>query len=398
MTTKVAKSKKKKELWPPIHRLTYTSGKAAWQVACMLKGKRIREAFPTREEAETRAAQIRQMVDNDGAAAFSLPADTRAEAAKCIELLKPYGATLTEACQHFVEKVLKFREAPAVADAVKRLLVEKEQKNLRPGTLNDLRHRWGKFAETFGTRKLNEITGEELTAWLVKQAADPVNRHNYRRKIGSLYRLAVKRKWTAENIVEQTERPEMVEAGVGILHVKQIVQLLEHADDHGVLPFAVLGFFAGVRPDELKKLDWSAVNLARRQVVIGPEVAKTKQQRILPLNDTAIAWLVTCAKKHGRIVAPDNFRKRFDAWRKASGIRFKDWPKDCIRHSFGTYHYAAHNNPVETARLMEHVGVDIFFRHYRALVDEDEAKRFWDLRPSADAGEKIVPLTATATG
>ena len=392
MTTEVAKSKKKKELWPPIHKLTYTSGKTAWQVACMLKGERIREAFPTKEEAETRAAQIRQMVDNEGAAAFSLPADTRAEAAKCVEMLKPYNATIAEACEHFVEKVLKYREAPAIADAVKRLLVEKEQKNLRPGTLIDLRHRWGKFAETFGARKLNEITGEDLTAWLVKQASDPVNRHNYRRKIGSLYRLAVKRKWTAENIVEQTERPEMVEAGVGILHVKQIVKLLEHAEDHGLLPFAVLGFFAGVRPDELKKLEWSAVNLARRQVVIGSKVAKTKQQRILPLNDTALAWLAMCAEKHGRVVAPDNFRKRFDAWRKAAGIRFKNWPKDCIRHSFGTYHYAAHNNPVETARLMGHVGVDIFFRHYRALVDEDEAKQFWALRPAAAGAEKIVPM------
>jgi hypothetical protein len=111
---------------------------------------------------------------------------------------------------------LKFREAPTIADAVKRLLLEKEQKNLRPATLRDLRHRWEKFAEMFGTRKLNDIAGEELATWLVKQASDPVNRHNYRRKIGSLYRLAIKRKWTAENIVEQTERPEMAEAGVGI--------------------------------------------------------------------------------------------------------------------------------------------------------------------------------------
>jgi hypothetical protein len=37
---------------------------------------------------------------------------------------------------------------------------------------------------------------------------------------------------------------------------------------------------------------------------------------------------------------------------------------------------------------MGHVGLDIFFRHYRALVDEEEAKRFWSLRPAAG---KIVP-------
>jgi integrase len=365
-------------------------------IAVMTGGQRIRETFKTREEAETRATQLRIERQNMGAAAFALPVALRVEAAKCIEKLQPFSASLQEAVDYYVERVLKFREAPTVTDAVKRLLVEKEQKNLRASTLRDLRHRWEKFAETFGTRKLNEITGEELTAWLVRQAADPVNRHNYRRKIGSLYRLALKRKWTAENIVEQTERPEMVEAGVGILRVEQIVKLLEHAHDHGLLPFAVLGLFAGVRPDELKKLEWSAVNLARRQAVIRPEIAKSKRQRILPLNDTALAWLATCAKKRGPVVAPDNYRKRFDAWRKAAGINCKDWPKDCIRHSFGTYHFAAHNNPVETARLMGHVGVDIFFRHYRALVDEDEAKRFWALRPAADAAKKIVPMIAQA--
>lgn len=362
-------------------------------IAVMTGGQRIRETFKTREEAETRTAQLRIERQNMGAAAFAMPVALRVEAAKCVEKLQPYSASLTEAVDHYVERVLKFREAPTVADAVKRLLVEKEQKNLRVSTLRDLRHRWEKFAETFGARKLNEITGEELAAWLVKQAADPVNRHNYRRKIGTLYRLAVKRKWTAENIVEQTERPEMVEAGVGILRVEQIVKLLENADDHGVLPFAVLGLFAGVRPDELKKLEWSAVNLVRHQVVIGPKIAKPKKQRILPLNDTALVWLATCAKKRGRVVVPDNFRKRFDAWRKAAGINFRDWPKDCIRHSFGTYHFAAYNNPVETARLMGHVGLDIFFRHYRALVDEEEAKRFWALRPAADDAEKIVALT-----
>jgi hypothetical protein len=48
MTTHVAKSKKKKDLWPPIHKLTYTSGKVGWQVACMVNGRRIREAFSTK--------------------------------------------------------------------------------------------------------------------------------------------------------------------------------------------------------------------------------------------------------------------------------------------------------------------------------------------------------------
>ena len=64
-------AKIKTKLWPPIHKLTYSSGKTAWQVACMVKGQRIREAFPTKKQAETRASQIRLMVENEGTAAFS---------------------------------------------------------------------------------------------------------------------------------------------------------------------------------------------------------------------------------------------------------------------------------------------------------------------------------------
>jgi len=30
------------ELWLPIHKLIYTSGESAWQVGCMVQGRRIR--------------------------------------------------------------------------------------------------------------------------------------------------------------------------------------------------------------------------------------------------------------------------------------------------------------------------------------------------------------------
>jgi integrase len=389
--------KRTKSKWlPAVHRREYASGLVSWQVSCMISGHRIRETFATKKQADDRAAEIGNQLENEGKQALALGAEHRVEMVKCLAKLEPFAATVTEAVDYYVDRVLKFRESPTVADAVQRLLAEKESKNVRPSTMRDLRHRWERFAAVFGERKLNEVTGDELAAWLTKQASDPVNRHNYRRKIGSLYRLAMKKKWTAENVVEQTERPEMAETVIGILRVNQVTRLLAHADAHGLLAFAALGLFAGVRPDELKRLDWSAVNIKRRQVVIGPDIAKTKQQRIIPLNDTALAWLEECDTKTGLVTAPENFRKRFDAWRKASGVKLQDWPKDCIRHSFGSYHYAQHNDPVQTAGLMGHVGVDIFFRHYRALVDADEAAQYWSLRPSKESADNVIPFQQAA--
>ena len=40
------------KLWPPIHELTYTSGKRGRQVTCMLDGRLVRKPFPAKEQAD----------------------------------------------------------------------------------------------------------------------------------------------------------------------------------------------------------------------------------------------------------------------------------------------------------------------------------------------------------
>ncbi len=127
-------AKTKTKLWPPIHKLTYTNGGTGLQVACMVNGERIRETFKTVKEAETRAAQIRQQRDNEGAAAFTLPSAARVEAVNCGEMLKPYNATITEAVTYYVEHVLKFRNAPPVSELVKSMVAEAESAGRREDT------------------------------------------------------------------------------------------------------------------------------------------------------------------------------------------------------------------------------------------------------------------------
>jgi pimeloyl-ACP methyl ester carboxylesterase len=67
MKNEKPKTKSHKLSWPPILPIKYPSGKTAFQVACMVPGKRIREVYPTKGEAETRATEIRTMMQNQGA-------------------------------------------------------------------------------------------------------------------------------------------------------------------------------------------------------------------------------------------------------------------------------------------------------------------------------------------
>ena len=71
------------------------------------------------------------------------------------------------------------------------------------------------------------------------------------------------------------------------------------------------------------------------------------------------------------------------------------WKQNGLRHSFCTFDLAARKDPVRTAYEAGN-SAEVVQRHYRALVSEADAVRFWQLRPAADAAEKIVAMGAGA--
>jgi integrase len=70
-----------------------------------------------------------------------------------------------------------------------------------------------------------------------------------------------------------------------------------------LLPFFVLGFFCGIRPDgELEKLEWSSVHLVgKSEVEIPPSVSKTKRRRFVDLSENALAWLEEYRRRAGNM-------------------------------------------------------------------------------------------------
>jgi integrase len=387
-------AKSKTKLWPPIHKLTYTSGKTAWQVACMVSGQRIREAFSTKEEAETRAAQIRAIVDNEGAAAFTLPVDVRTVAAKCVEKLSPHGATLDEAVDHYVDYVLKYRNVPTVSEIVEKLLADAEVNHRRERTVKDLRHRLGAFVKAFGNRRLADITREELKVWLQDPTLSARSRINYAVKTSQLYNFAIVNGWCEYNIAASIPRPDAEDSEPDIFTVAQAARLLEHAADYDLHAYVALGLFAGLRSAEINRLDWSNVKLAERSVIVGAAVAKKRSRRVVEITDTLAAWLPACAKTKGPVVPLDSNRTlyaRLAKLAKAAGL--DHWPDNGLRHSCASYSLALTSDAVRVAYQLGN-SADMIHRHYKALVTKADAERFFALRPSADAAAKIVPMVA----
>src|ERR1017187_5073159 len=98
--------------WPRIHNrrgvwIIDTRGVKHDAAGKRVKGDRIYRSFATAKEAEDFANDLRKQRQEQGAAAFSIPAALREQAIECATLLEPHGATIREACQWYEKHVLK---------------------------------------------------------------------------------------------------------------------------------------------------------------------------------------------------------------------------------------------------------------------------------------------------
>jgi hypothetical protein len=56
--------------------------------------------------------------------------------------------------------------------------------------------------------------------------------------------------------------------------------------------------------------------------------------------------------------------------------------ENVLRHSFGSYHLAEHQDAPRLALDMGHVSPHMIFGRYREIATREEAERYWNIFPS----------------
>jgi integrase len=204
------------------------------------------------------------------------------------------------------------------------------------------------------------------------------------RDIRTLWSFSEKRGWATATTAKNTERSKVIDRPPGILTPEQAAALLAESKDNDLLAFHTIGVFAGLRVAEIKALDWKDVDLAGGFIHVGAKISKTRSPRLVPILDNLRAWLQPVAKQSGPIVERE-LRYRHEAARQRAGIM--EWPENCMRHSFVSYRLVDTQNAPQTALESGHDQA-VLFAHYRELVKPKDAARYWQIMPSAEAGEK----------
>lgn len=390
------------------------SGKVVWQLDCgMVHGRRVQLSFQTRQEAEAEAARRKGVLRSHGAAGFVLSATEQVVFAEARDRLSAVGANVNEAVEFFLRHARPVRDAVTWAELVRRCLRAKEDVGCDPRYVAQMRS----VAMGFGRaghaeRAVHEITRQDVEGWLRANEWAVKTWNNYLTDLRTVFAWGKAEGYLTLNPCDGVPRRKAAALDeVAFLTVGQCRALLERAarltpgvvrrdargqwiryglaeeDFRDCVAMVVIGLFCGLRPEkELGQMTWADVKVDSGVVVVTAGRAKSRRRRTVDLSENALAWLAWC-RREGLVpqepsarVCPRNLKRRWKRLRQACGI-FDSWPHDGLRHTFATYHYAAHQNEARLQVLMGHRNAQVLHEHYRGLATPQEAREFWALGP-----------------
>lgn len=369
---------------------------------------RDRRQFKERQDAEKWASDTFTGFRKQGQDFFAISEEERREIAANLPLLRKHGVSIAEAVRFAVKHLRPEGRTKTVREIVAELVASKEQRfergDLRERSYRDFRLRAERFTAAFDGRIASEVSGQEIKSWLAAQKLGTRSNQNYLAVVGEVFKLATQRRYVAFSPVEEltdVDRKELCGSNgeskePSILTPAEAERLLNAAQAHPELELlgaVTLALFCGLRTEELKRLEWDAVKLTESPAVvtIGAKIAKKRRIRHVEIPANAVLWLSLVPNRVGPVSRNDHFndhQKRFQKLLRFA--KFDRWEGNAMRHSFGSYHYALHSNPLETSRLLGHKASDqVLFDHYRALATKANAEAYFGVRPPVDAA-KIV--------
>jgi integrase len=349
--------------------------------------------FKTRAAADAEAMRQRTLLDRHSREAIGLSQRELSDFITAKRDLAAYDETINDAVKFRVDHLERVRRhGITVAKLVIELLEAKRKDGLSKVYLRDLRYRLNKFVQDFGQQPIAGITVAELDNWLRALPYSPQSRTNYRTIIGLLFSYAESREMIDRNPILRTAKPNRVDMHPEIFGVDELSALLKAGNRVApdVVPMLAIGAFAGIREAEIKRLDWSEVDLARGHIEIKAAKAKSARRRIIPIQPNLAEWLSPYAAMKGSVV-PEGARGKLDRVCKAAGL--SHWPQNGLRHSFASYRLAAIHDAPRVAAELGHTTPQLLYSTYRELVLPEEAERYCQLVPEAKA-KNVVSFSA----
>jgi integrase len=351
-----------------------------WKIDIYRQGNRVRKTFLSRALAEAFEQQAEHENYRRKLGIKELDHNQYAVAVECFRML-PEEADLLSIVRQWVAQH-KHKEMPLEL-GIEAFLDDLKKRNRRPAYVDSIRKRLEKFQRFFGpeagVRSISSYSRDDIAEFLEQGIKDtPINRINNLRDLRTFWEWAKEENLVAENIPATFRNPTVDRKNPAVLTPTQAEDMLNNSKSQD-RAYAALGMFAGIRPEELVRLDWKYVDLEHAKVTVPADVSKTRMQRTVELEPNAVAWLRTVQQPSGPVFKGG---RKWLTVRLLEASKMEYWTQDILRHSFVTYHTIAFENPGRTA-LMIHAKEkpDVLLRRYFQDSLKSDALKFWQIWP-----------------
>lgn len=311
-----------------------------WCCDFFAHGKRIRKFFSAEELAWAEGAKLTAQVTEKGTAS----------------LTQPEGGL-------------------AVAAAVRMFVNEQEPRS------DSHREKLEIFQRAFPVAfkgRVADIEPAALRRWIKARSANGNTQAMYYRYTAMFFAYLKANRLIPDNPMDGVPAPKTKPAR-NILTPKQMKALLALDLPDYVRAFLLLGGFAGLRTEEMERMDWANVNTKTGQIHVPPGAMKDSggfDQRIVDFTEPLKrrkAWL---ARRSGPIIgmASETFHTHK---RRACLPVLSEWPDNCLRHSFATYHLARAKSAGLTAFQMGHTDAKMVQRVYAVPAALADWRAWW---------------------
>jgi integrase len=240
------------------------------------------------------------------------------------------------------------------------------------------------FASTFSGMAVCDLTKEHLNIYIKSHAeVSAKNRNDRRGTVKMFLSWAARKDYLPVNHrlfeADGMDQEEVETAKSDFYRPDELKKLLENSAA-GLRPVLAIAGLAGLRGEEIMRLDWADLWRYKGHIEILAEKSKTRQQRLVTICPALDAWLEPYRKLNEGKVFPTGGSVYQRVFTKLRGQLKIPNRRNGLRHAFCTYHFALHSNENLTAAEAGNSPAMIH-KHYKTPIPKTEAEKWFKVVP-----------------
>ncbi len=240
------------------------------------------------------------------------------------EELAEHGLTVQDLVNNQLRLLRTARTPKLLSDAMVEFREFKLRKALRANALKSVIWEIARAVKEIGPKtSICELSIPTLESYRGSNLT-PGAFNTRRKHLVTFLNFALRRGWVQKNhALNLNLRIERYE--VHILTAQQVARLLFACDvlqepaRSSMRAYIALAAFAGIRPEELHRLNWRDIDLENNSTYISKSVSKVNDDRNVPITENLRAWLLSIENRTGVIAPASSFRRRFNTVRPVAG-------------------------------------------------------------------------------